>query len=160
MISKWSHLFWVNSKWQKTMVHFLWQAIFSFRQVDKAKKVCVDTIFDILGPSLYDNILNFEKKSIWPKKVLCPYVLFMNFSTSMHSTYSAIPNPILNSLLKITNCVRRENCSSKPLWFLYPKPWSICQKSSGFLYDSLFIVFYNFRKSPRTFLLPLDEGRL
>ena len=103
------------------------------------------------------------KKSIWPKKVLCPYVLFMNFSTSMHSTYSAIPNPILNSLLKITNCVRRENCTSelsKPLWFLYPKPWSICQKSSGFLYDSLFIVFYNFRKSPRTFLLPLDEGRL
>lgn len=43
------------------MVHFLWQAIFSFRQVDKAKKVCVDTIFDILGPSLYDNILNLEK---------------------------------------------------------------------------------------------------
>ena len=30
-------------------------------QVDKAKKVCVDTIFDILGPSLYDNILNLEK---------------------------------------------------------------------------------------------------
>ena len=98
------------------------------------------------------------KKSIWPKKVLCPHVLFMNFSTSMHSTYIAIPNPILNSLLKITNCVRREN-TFKPLWFLYPKPWSICQKSSGFLYDSLFIVFYNFRKSPRTFLLPLDEGR-
>ena len=160
MISKWSHLFWVNSKWQKSMVHFLWQAIFSFRQVDKAKKGLCWYNFRHFRSKLVWQHFELWKKSIWPKKVLCPYVLFMNFSTSMHSTYSAIPNPILNSLLKITNCVRRENCSSKPLWFLYPKPWSICQKSSGFLYDSLFIVFYNFRKSPRTFLLPLDEGRL
>ena len=105
----------------------------------------------------------FWKNLFGQKKLFVP--MFYSW-ISQHLCICSIvqsQTPFQNSLLKITNCVRRENCSSdlsKPLWFLYPKPWSICQKSSGFLYDSLFIVFYNFRKSPRTFLLPLDEGRL